>query len=64
MIKIGVVKEMIVCQPIMRVKTKDKMFGAFCKGFIKDVDLDLKRIDIHYMEGLFENIDYTISRNV
>jgi len=40
--------------PVMRVKTKDEdVLVPFVKVFIKDVNLDLKRIDIHYMEGLF-----------
>ena len=54
--KIGVVKEMMdmPAHPVMRIKTNaEDVLVPFVKVFIKDVDLDLRRIDIHYMEGLF-----------
>lgn len=54
--KIGVVKEVLdlPAHPVMRLTTSgDDILIPFVETFIKEVLLDLRRIDINFMEGLF-----------
>ena len=52
---LGEITEMIdnPAHPIMRIKTQERdILVPFLKVFVKSVDLDSKRVDINWLEGL------------